>query len=316
MDSIRFQKLTDVPAPSDGYSLVANSVANDGSLLFLSIEQTGTDAVKETYASGIGIFPKTRMKEAKRFPLSIWRANSPLQTIDLPELDLTFPLVDMFPDGRILVVGPRCSWRGNEDYDLNCAIFDPKTAKVSRILLGDGINSAHVDALGRIWVAYGDEGIFGNFGWGGPGPTPVGAAGIVCFAETGEKIWEYPANSNGMMANCYALNVFGSEAAIFFYTDFPVCRISSDFELTYWKTELAGCHAFAISGSAALFSGQYNDPTDTAYLGGFDADGQMSARQVRLLLPDGSRLPKGRLLGRGQHLYFFDALNVYRASLD
>jgi outer membrane protein assembly factor BamB len=173
-----------------------------------------------------------------------------------------------------------------------------------------------VDALGRVWVAYGDEGIFGNFGWGNPGPIPVGAAGLVCFDATGEKLWEYPASANGMTADCYALNVFGSEAAIFFYTDFPVCRISSDFKLAHWKTELAGCHAFAISRSAALFSGEYNDPTDTAYLGEFDADSQMRARRVRLLLPDGSGLPKGRLLGRGPHLYFFDDLDVYRASLD
>ena len=316
MDSIRFQKLTDIPVPSSGYSLVANSVANDGSLLFLSIEQAGTDAVRETYASGIGIFPKTRMKEAKRFHLSIWRATSPLQTIDLPELDLTFPLVDMFPDGRILVVGPRCSWRGDEDYDLNGVVFDPKRAKLSRILLGDGINSAYVDALGRIWVAYGDEGIFGNFGWGSPGPAPVGAAGLVCFTETGEKIWEYPADSNGMMADCYALNVSGSEATIFFYTDFPICRVSSKFDLSYWKTELSGCHEFAISRDVVLFSGEYNDPPDAAYLGRFETHGHMDARQVRLFLPDGSCLPKGQLLGRGKHLYFFDALSVYRASLD
>src|SRR5579883_3404136 len=316
MDSIRFQRLTDIPSPPAGYSRIVNSVANDGSLLFLSIEHTGDDAVSETYASGIGIFPKTSMNEAKRFHLSIWRAICPLQTIDLPELDLTFPLVDMFPDGRILVVGPRCEWRGNEVYDLNAAVFDPTTAKVSRILLGDGINRAYVDARGRIWVAYGDEGIFGNFGWGGPGPTPVGAAGLVCFAETGEKLWEYPANANGTMADCYALNVSDSEAATFFYTDFPVCRISSDFNLAHWKTELGGCHEFAISNTAALFSGQYNDPTDTAYLGGFDADGRMNAKQVRLLLPDGSVLPKGQLLGRGPNLYFFDTLNVYRVGLD
>jgi hypothetical protein len=316
MDAILFQTLTDIPTPAGGYSLLANSVANDGSLLFLSIDHTGSDAVRETYASGIGIFPKTRMNEAKRFQLSIWRAADPLQTIDLPDLDLTFPLVDMFSDGRILVVGPRCSWRGKEDYDLNGAVFNPKTTKVSRILLGDGINSAYVDALDRIWVAYGDEGIFGNFGWGGTGPTPVGAAGLVCFAETGEKIWEYPANSKSTMADCYALNVSGSDAAIFFYTDFPVCRISSDFELAYWKTELAGCHQFAISKNKALFSGQYNDSPDTAYLGQLEADGFVRTRQVRLLLPDGSGLPKGQLLARGSHLYFFDALSVYRASLE
>src|SRR6185436_473322 len=120
-------------------------------------------------------------------------------------------------------------------------------------------------------------------------------------AETGEKVWEYPADANGMMTDCYALNVSRSEAAIFFYTDFPICRISSDFELTYWKTELAGCHEFAISKSAALFSGQYDDSLDTAYLGRFETDGLMSTRQVRLLLPDDSGLLEGQLLGRGKH---------------
>src|SRR5262249_22084105 len=211
---------------SDGYLSVAKSVAGDGSLLFLSIEPTGANAVTQTYTSGIGIFPKTRMSDAKRFRLLIRRADSSPQTIDLPELDLTFPLVDIFPDGKVLVVGPRCAWRGHENYDLNGVIFDPRTAKVSRILLGDGINSAYVDALGRIWVAYADEGIFGNFGWGNPGPTPVGAAGLVCFSEAGEKIWEYPADANCAIDDCYALNVSGSEVALFFYTDFPLCRIS------------------------------------------------------------------------------------------
>lgn len=320
MDAIRFQKLTDIPIPSDGYSLVAKSVANDGSLLFLSIEPTGVDAVTATCESGGtaesggAIFPETTMKEPNRFRLSIWRADGSLRTIELPGLDETFPLVDIFPDGKILVAGRRCAWRDQDDYDLNGAVFDPNTGMLSRILLGDGINSAYVDALGRIWVAYFDEGIFGNFGWGIPGPKPVGSPGLVCFSELGEKIWEYP--EDDAMADCYALNVSDAEAAIFFYTDFPICRISSDFKLERWATNLRGCHQFAITKTAALFSGQYREPSDVAYLGRFETGQLVDTRQVRLLLPDGSGLPKGQLLGRGRHLYFFDAVSAYRASLD
>jgi hypothetical protein len=312
MRSIRFQKLADIPVPGS-YSPVADTVANDGSLLFLSIEQTGADAVQEMDTSGIGNFPRARMKDAKRFRLSSWRDGSPVQEIDLPALDLTFPTVDIFPDGKILVAGRRCAWRAHDDYDLNGAIFDPKTGKVSRILLGDGISEVGVDALGRIWVAYFDEGIFGNYGWGNPGPPPVGAAGLVCFSEAGEKLWEHPADA---IDDCYALNVSGSEAAAFFFADFPICRISRDFKPARWKTEFAGCRAFAISNTEVLFSGQYDDPPDTGYLGRFESDGRMTTRQVRLLLPDGSGLPEGRVLGRGRHMYFFDARNVYRASLD
>ncbi len=314
MNTVRFQKIGDIPVPSDGYSLVTKSVASDASLLFLFIEPAGTSAVIERFPHGIGIFPKTKMKDAKRFRLSIVRTNGPSQTFDLPDLDVTFPRVDVFPNGKILVVGSRCSWRGEHDYDLNGVIFDPKTTRSARILLGDGINSTYVDTLGRIWVAYGDEGIFGNFGWGNPGPKPIGSAGLVCFSEFGEKVWEYPVDSR--MADCYALNVSGSEASIFFYDDFPFCRISNDFKPAYWKTGLRGCHEFAISETKVLFSGQYGDPSDVAYLGSLETDALTDTRQVQLLLPDGSGIPKGQFLGRGEHLYFFDAFNAYRTSLD
>ncbi len=239
------------------------------------------------------------MKESKRFRLCIARNAGPPQTINLPELDVTFPRVDVFPNGKILIVGPRCSWRGERDYDLNGIIFDPKTARSSRILLGDGINSTYVDALGRIWVAYSEEGIFGNFGWGNPGPRPIGAAGLACFSESGEKVWEYPVDANGMMADCYALNMSGCEAAMYFYTDFPICRRWSDFKLAYWKTDLRGCHEFAISETKALLSGQYDDPRDAAYIGRLEAGELSNTKQVRLVLPDGSGVPKGQLLGRG-----------------
>lgn len=315
MDTIRFQWLADIPVPTVGYSLIANSVAGDGSLLFLSIEGGGAHTVRETYASGGATFAKARMNEPKRFRLAIWRAGEPLQTIELPELDLTFPLVDLLLDGRVLVVSPRCAWRGNDDYDLNGAVLDPKTSTMSRILLGDGINWVFVDTRGRIWVAYNDEGIFGNFGWGNPGPTPIGAAGLVCFAETGEKLWELPPNLSETMADCYALNVSGAEAAIFYYSDFPVCRITSDFDVTCWTTELAGCSAFAIAKYTVLFTGQYKEAPDTAYLGRLESDGHMSSHQVRLVFPDGSSLPRGQKLARGRHMYFFDAQCVYRASL-
>jgi hypothetical protein len=231
MDPIRFQKLIEISASAEGYSLVTKSVANDGSLLFLSIESSGAAAVRERYESGIGVFAKTRMKEARRFQLSRTHPDGSLQTIQLPPLDITFPLVDVFPNGKILLVAPRCSWRNQDDYDLNGVVFDPTTARTSRILLGDGINRAYVDALGRIWVAYIDEGIFGNFGWGNPGPEPIGSAGLVCFSESGEKIWQYPSASN--MADCYALNVSNAQAAI--YTSTPISLFAGYPKSSSWR---------------------------------------------------------------------------------
>jgi hypothetical protein len=311
--SIQFQELCAIPTLR-GFSLVRNAVANDGSLLFLFAETSTAKSLSETYKQGIGVFPRTRAEIAAGLCL-VRMTSMASHTVELPELDLTFPQVDTFPDGRVLVVGPRCSWRSHDDFDLNGAIIRPETREATRILLGDGISSMQIDSLGRIWVRYFDEGVFGNFGWGGrDGPAPIGCSGLACFSASGEKIWEFPRNPTYAISDCYAVNVSGTDAAIFFYTDFPLCKISGNFELTYWKPKLAGCKAFAISKTEVLFSGQYNDPADAAYLGR-PASGE-KIRRVRLLMPDGSSRSGGQLLGRGNSLYHFGAENVCRLSLD
>ena len=134
------------------------------------------------------------------------------------------------------------------------------------------------------------------------------------FSELGVKLWEYPVDAEDTITDCYALNVSGSVAAVCFYTDFPICRISEDFKREHWKTNLRGCHEFAISETKALLSGQYDDPLDRAYLGNLDA-GHLHPREVRLVLPDGSGITKGHLLGRGRYLHFFDTSSAYRATL-
>jgi hypothetical protein len=315
MDVIRFQRICDIPVASDGYSLVAKSVANDHSLLFLFVEPAGRHEVTETFKKGIGVFPRARMRTHRRFRLLRVTEGSS-HAIELPELDVTFPLVDRFPNGKVLISGPRSSWRSKKDYDLNGIIFDPQTGQSLRILLGDGINSVQIDGLGRIWVSYADEGVYGNFGWGQPGPAPIGAAGLVCFSESGAKLWEYPVEAEDTITDCYALNVSGSVAAVCFYTDFPICRVSRDFKLEYWKTNLRGCHEFAISETKALLSGQYDDPPDRAYLGHLEAGRLGNPHEIRLVLPDGTSIPGGQLFGRGTHLYFFDTSSAYRASVD
>lgn len=43
---------------------------------------------------------------------------------------------------------------------------------------------------GTIWAGYFDEGVVGNFGWGGPGPTRLGADGIGAWSSELKKVWE------------------------------------------------------------------------------------------------------------------------------
>lgn len=314
--SIQFQELCAIPT-LPGFSLISKAVANDGSLLFLFAETSAAKSLFETYKSGIGLFQRTRAEAAAQLCL-VRMTSMASHTVELPELDLSFPKVDIFPDGRILIAGPRCEWRGEDDFDLNGAIVQSTSRQVTRILLGDGISAMQVDDLSRIWVGYLDEGVFGNFGWGFRvgRPTPVGAAGLACFSDAGEKIWEFPKDRSYSIADCYALNVSGADATAFFYTEFPICRISSGFELTFRATNLAGCHTLAVSDTEALFSGQYRDPPDAAYLGKLSPERLSDIRRLRMLMPDGSARSGGQLSARGKSLYHFGVEKVCRFSLD
>ncbi len=318
MPDLLLHKICVKPIASDGYMPVSESVAADGSLLFLFVEPDGAAAIAARTEQGIGIFPVSRMDTPRRLRLVRVGAEGAAgpQTIDLPPLDLTFPMADVFPDGRILIAGPRCSWRSETDFDRNGAVIDPKTGAVARLLLGDGIQNIAVDALGRIWAGYFDEGVFGNFGWSDPGLPPIGAAGLVCFNATGEKLWEYPQERHASIDDCYALNVCGDEAAIYFYSDFPICNVSRDFALTFRPTAVRGCKAFALSGARVLFSGQYNDSPHIGYFGTLDPDRAGDMTQVNFVVSDGAPVVATRIVGRGSKLYFFTEDAVYVTDID
>ena len=118
-----------------------------------------------------------------------------------------------------------------------------------------------------------------------------------------------------MMADCNAMNVSGASAAIFFYTDYPLCRISSGYELDCWKTDLQGCRTFSISDRTVLFSAQYDDQPGTAYLGTLEGDSLSNVTKLKLCLPNRPDLPEGEFIGRGSRMYFFDAAAVHSVDI-
>jgi hypothetical protein len=144
---------------------------------------------------------------------------------------LCYPLCDLFCDGRVLLAGARCRWRGPDDFDKNGVIFDPETGATTRLLLGDGIAALGVDSQDRIWASYFDEGVFGNFGWNRPGPPGPGAGGLVCFAADGEKLWAFNRPDNpDFIDDCEALNMQRHELWAYHYSPFSLCLMGEQFE--------------------------------------------------------------------------------------
>ena len=103
-------------------------------------------------------------------------------------------------------------------------------------VVGDGVEHMFTTSAGDIWVAYFDEGVFGNYGWGGPGPTPIGAPGIVRFGADLSLRWSFPMNTS--MADCYAFNVDDHEIWACYYTEFPIARIADD-AVRHWTNAAA-----------------------------------------------------------------------------
>ena len=236
LQDLAFHKIADPPDPGPGLSLVHRTISAAGEALFLYVDAAVEPRVfaKEQDAAGAR-FPVSVMDDPAGFTLMVLDAGGSARRIELPGVDISCPMAALFPDGRVLLAATRSWWRGPEDFDLNGVIYDPADGSTRRLHLGDGISDVVIDTQGRIWVGYFDEGVFGNLGWSHPGPTGLGAAGLVALDDHGEVLWRFNEDQTPFISDCYALNVHGSEAWAYYYTDFEVARVD-----WRWQTGRAG----------------------------------------------------------------------------
>jgi hypothetical protein len=231
--------------------------------------------------------------------------------VHLPEL--MFPVADLLPDDKLIVCGRRCYWRHETGADINAYVLGASDEVVTSGCLGDGIEHLAVDRRGEIWCGYFDEGIFGNYGWGGPGPEPIGSAGIVRFDDHLEVAWQFdPPGEFGTVADCYALNV-DEDAWACYYTDFTIARIA-DSSTSVWRNGSGAPRALAVDGSRLSLFGGYRDARDQLVVGHLTEDNFERESTLRIVLPDGSELPDCRVVGRGPMLYFFVDRRWYQIS--
>ncbi len=114
-----------------------------------------------------------------------------------------------------------------------------------------------MDDAGSIWVAYFDEGVFGNLGW----TQPVGAAGLARFSRHSDRLWTYtPPPGAAEIADCYALNVAARTTWIYYYTDFPLVQITNGRTRAYAPTPVRGARAVVVHDHDVVFIGDYDDP--------------------------------------------------------
>lgn len=237
----------------------------------------------------------------------------------IPDFRLAHPTVQPLPDGRVLMVDARCTWR-SEGPDRNAIVYDSDGAAVAEQTFGDGIDHVQATRNGEIWVGYFDEGVLGSHGWGDAGAAPpVGRSGLVRFSAELTEQWRYPDSARaawGHILDCYALNVDGDTAWTCFYTEWPVVRIH-DGAVTGWRNEIRSATALAVRGSRLAFYGGYEAYRDRLVAGVLDDDQFRVTGEYRLVLPDGQEMPReARVFGRGADLHIVTRDDWYRLSLE
>lgn len=297
-----------------GYRAVSTNIGANGDVIRMFVPEGVADSLFAT-VRGIGgaSFPKTHTDEAYSTTVVI-EGETGRTMSELPPLALTFPMVQTFPSGELLVVAPRCKRFTDGTHEFNAQRYDAD-GSFNEFCLGDGIQHVQVDRRGRIWVGYFDEGVFGNFGWGSPeGPEPMGAAGLVCYDRSGREIWNFsPPEGMDYIADCYALNVAADYVWACYYTGFSIVRIDSQGKVDAWQTKLRGPRSLAVTASSVLAFGGYGENANSCVLLRLGQGRADIVAEVALRLPYSVNLRKAQVLGRGGLLYVLaeDALFTF-----
>jgi hypothetical protein len=153
-----------------------------------------------------------------------------------------FPMFDRLTDASWFVADARCTPGA-----ANARVIDRDGSVRRTFAVGDGIEHLQCDRAGGIWVAYFDEGIFGD---------PLSASGLNRFDAQGARTWAY----DGPIADCYTLNVAADAAWACPYTDWPILKIGFDGATTSWpNSRKAGAKLLAVDGDLVVLLGGYQD---------------------------------------------------------
>lgn len=309
----RFEHVGALRPPPGFDHLIAVSVGPSGPAAIWAHGAARDDIEANFEIPGFAIFPETRTSSSPEAALATYTTGSltPAHAVVMKGLPVAHPLVQALPNGEFLVVGARCAWRP-EGPERNALLVGVDGAVKREGTLGDGIEHMLVGLNGEIWVGYFDEGIFGNFGWGNPGPKPLGSPGIVRWSPEFEKVWEYDAVDDYWLADCYAMNVDADRVWACPYVDFPIVEIDSDRATVRSTSNVRGPRGLLITGESVAIIGDY-DFGGSLLLGSINGLSRLTESEIGM--PVGGPVPPGTFVCRGSVAHFFVGADWFTFNL-
>lgn len=290
-------------------TIVAFNVGPNGEVYFLLAVDTLDYRTKDT---GLGSFVKIVPDSPQRYRVLILRDGD--LELDLAISDERFNIHEIQPlCNDLLLACSRSAYRGEHDYDLNARVYSRDGVFLREFLLGDGIATIQTTRRGEIWTSYFDEGVIGNYGW----HAPVGAAGLVAWNASGEKVYDYDAvGPVDTIVDCYALNVPSDEDVwCYYYTDFPLVHLHEKRIVAAWDVPVRGSPAFAVANEHVLFAGGYSQ-ADSFQLVRLASNGMSKLiGELNLIGDDGAPVKPVRVVGRGARLYVLSDTMLYEIDV-
>ncbi|MBB3101625.1 hypothetical protein FHR83_009356 [Actinoplanes campanulatus] len=211
--------------------------------------------------------------------------------------------VDLLADGSLLLVQSRTVRRPFEPVPDNAQVFSASGHALRSFRVGDGVQQLAVDEPGTIWVSYFDEGIYSG--------DPLSAGGLTRFDEYGRQLWTYwPPSGFDHIADCYALNVGARTTWAYYYTGFPLVRITDTKVAPFPPGPVRGARGVLVHDDVVIFIGGYGQPH------------QLSEFRLRdgVIVEHGpaalTRLKRINLVStRGSRLYLRTTHSVFEADL-
>lgn len=309
MRTLELEEIADFGAHAEGGRLVAFSVGHNGEPL-LVFEYGPEDRIEETDPE-FATFPKSRA-DAPHPIRVVWKGAGGTHSVDLQGERFNFHFAQLLPNDRLLLVCARARRFEEGEPERNARVYSKEGTLEAAWCFGDGISDVQVDASGRAWVSYFDEGVFGNFGWGtGKGPVPIGESGLVAFDTTsGARVFAYEApDAAGPIDDCYALSVSGEETWAYYYSDFWLARIVGGRVTGVFRAPIEGSRCLAVAGELVLLHGSY-ESEDTILLQ-LKGDALTRLGKVKLEM----RGKMSELRARGAHVLARSGFKVFRGDL-
>jgi hypothetical protein len=212
-------------------------------------------------------------------------------------------------DGGLLLIERR-----REDRSPNATVIGPDGTTTGRFEVGDGVEDAVIDAQGRLWVSYFDEGTTGG--------DPLSKNGLSRFdADSGMPDWVYPQGSDWLV-DCYALNVTGQEAWAYGYGSFGreshrLIHVLEDGNVRQFEPGMKPAFGLLVYEERIVFVGFDVLGRPTAVVS--EREGSRVGLTRPLEIRTSAKLrwrDRPRMVGRGDRLYFVIGAVCWVASLE